>query len=116
MLKADTLTILAEGSRAVLLGTEEGSVIPCTRLLFDILYRDHVKQPIRHTLPPEGSPEYLGYKMQVKTDVPATVILIFQHLRAHGLHVYLAFEPGRNLWHLRELRLKPGYYCEEIDE
>lgn len=115
MLKPETLTVLAEGSRTVLLGDEERSIIPVTRLLYDIRYRDRVRQPRKHPLPPEDSPHFLGYKLTHDKESPAEVVLIFQYFESVGLRIYVAFEEKRRVWHLRELRSKPGSYFEEIE-
>lgn len=115
MLKPETLTVLAEGSRNVLLGDEERSIYPITRLLYDITYRDRVQQPRKHPLPPEDSPQFLGFKLTHDKESPPEAVIIFQYFESVGLRIYVAFEEKRRLWHLRELRAKPGHYFEELE-
>lgn len=111
----ETLAILAEGSSHVLLGTEEGEILSCTRLLYDIRFKDYVRHPKKFLIPPDGLPEYLGLKIEVRPDLPPETHLIFHHVTHVGIHIQVAYEEPRKLWHLRELRSSPGNYFEEVN-
>lgn len=109
------LTLLAEGSRTVLLGDEDRQIYPCTRPFYNDVYKGKVREPITHVIPPDNSPKFLGFKLTHTDKVPDGVVLTFQYFEAAGLRIYVAFEEGRRLWHLRELRSKPGSYFEELE-